>query len=612
MESFDIIVVGGGHAGAEAAHAAARLGLSVGLFSINMDTVGRMPCSPSIGGLAKSHLVKEIDALGGIMGQVADKTAIQYRLLNTRKGPAVQATRTQNDRFLYEQEIKARLEKLVQLKQFRVDSIEIENGQVCGIRTQFDEFYAAKAVIIAAGTFLAGVIHIGQTQFAAGRSGEEGSYELAQSIKDLGLVTGRHKTGTPPRLNRHTIDLGKLQEQVPEYGRLPFSLDAAANDLPAVSCHIGRTSSATHAIIRRNIELSPLYSGAITGSPARYCPSLEDKIMRFGDRQGHQIIIEPEGLNTAEVYASGLGNSMPLSLQKEIIQSVEGLENAEMIRPGYAIEYDYVLPSQLKRTLECKRIEGLYLAGQINGTSGYEEAGGQGLLAGINAALKIRNEEPFILDRSRAYIGVMVDDLTTQGTSEPYRMFTSRAEYRLMLRQTNALFRLSDDAYKLGLIDRQRLERVHELQHQTETLCRKMESTSITIPDQLPKALPRKGASQEKTCLSELLKRPEINLSDYEDLIELPEELACIEAEVEIKYAGYIERQLKAIEKFKRIEKVKIPQTLDYMSVEGLSNELKGKLSSTRPETLGQAASIQGMTPAGLTALQIAIRSSDL
>ncbi len=572
MENFDVIVVGGGHAGAEAAHAAARMGMETAIFTINADTIGRMPCSPSIGGLAKSHLVKEIDALGGIMAETADATAIQYRLLNTKKGPAVQATRTQNDKWLYEKKIKSRLEKNVHIRQFRVDSLLVDQGRITGVIDQTGQHYGAYAVIITAGTFLSGLIHIGQSTIRAGRAGEEAAYELADSIRKLGLKTGRHKTGTPPRLNINTIDTARMEVQQPQAGLMPLAFNASASDLEQIPCFLTRTSAETHRIIRENITSSPLYSGAITGSPARYCPSLEDKIMRFGERGGHQIIIEPEGLDSIETYASGLGNSMPLELQWKIVRSVPGLEKAEILRPAYAIEYDYILPSQLTRTLETKKIAGLYFAGQVNGTSGYEEAAGQGLLAGINAALKIKGRPPFILDRSRAYIGVMVDDLVTKGTSEPYRMFTSRAEYRLMLRQTNALFRLSDDALRLGLIDEDRHARVNDILHEVADLQDHMEQTSIIIPDQLPGARPKKSAEHEKLSLSTLLKRPETSIADFNEADLLPgaSELAIVEAEIEIKYAGYIERQIREIERFRDLEKIIIPPGTDYRIIDSL------------------------------------------
>ncbi len=608
MERFDIIVIGGGHAGAEAALAASKLGLEAAVFTINLDTIGRMPCSPSIGGLAKSHLVKEIDALGGIMAEAADETAIQYRVLNTKKGPAVRATRTQNDRRLYESAVKSRLERtLVHMRQTRVDEIVVKDGRVVGVIDQQGDYYAAKAVILAAGTFLAGLIHIGDRRYPAGRAGEEGSYELADALKRLGLKMGRFKTGTPPRLHRDTLDLAALDRQEPEEDVMPLGFSSSRSRLAQLPCYITRTSKETHRIIREHIHLSPLYSGAILGIPARYCPSLEDKVMRFGDRQGHQVIIEPEGVNTQEVYASGLGNSLPLALQWEIVHSVPGLARAEIVRPSYAIEYDYILPTQLKRTLETKAVQGLFLAGQVNGTSGYEEAAAQGIMAGINAALQIKGLSPFILDRSEAYIAVLIDDLIMRGTSEPYRLFTSRSEYRLCLRETNAIFRLSGRAYALGLIPKERLDQVQAMQAKIEEMHAYLARTTVAIPADI---LPQKADSGGKIVLERLLRRPEIHIRDLMHLGFLPPlpELVSQEVEVGIKYAGYIERQLKEIERFLGLEHVRIPDDFEYYALPGLSNELKTRLSEVRPATLGQASLIEGMTPAGLQAIHLGLR----
>jgi len=613
VESFDVIVVGGGHAGVEAALAAKRLGMDTALFTLSADTIGRMPCSPSIGGLAKSHLVREVDALGGVMGEVADETAVSYRVLNTKKGPAVRATRTQNDRRRYEAAVKRRVEEAgIHIRQVRVDSLEIEGSRVVGVRDRFGTLSRAGAVVITTGTFLCGLVHVGNVRQQAGRAGEEASYELASFLTELGFSMGRFKTGTPPRLDLRSLDLNAMERQDPQEGCIPFGFASRSPSLPQLPCYMTRTSPKTHEIVRSSIGLSPLYAGVITGTPARYCPSLEDKVMRFGGREGHQVIIEPEGVDTFEVYASGLGNSMPVDVQWEIVRSVPGLERAEITRNAYAIEYAYVKPDQLSRTLETKKIEGLFMAGQVNGTSGYEEAAGQGIVAGINAALKVRGGDPFVLDRSRAYIAVMIDDLVTRGTSEPYRLFTSRAEYRLLLRETNAVLRLSEEAHRLGLITDHRLERVRALGDSIEKLVRRLETTTVVIPRDLGGFVPAGGSGQERLTLARLLKRPEASIDRFISarLVDPVTPLALLEAQVRIKYEGYIGRQLDEVERLADLEHMEIPPDLDYASVHGLSNELRERLSSLRPATLGQASLVEGMTPAALQALRLAARKA--
>lgn len=611
MGGFDIIVIGGGHAGAEAAWAAAGMGLNTALVSINLDTIGRMPCSPSIGGLAKSHLVKEIDALGGLMAEVADASAIACRVLNTSKGPAVQATRTQNDKHLYEALIKSRLEKRgVHLRQAKIVSLEVFKGQIQGARDHLGNLYRAKAVIVAAGTFLGGIVYVGEARIPAGRAGEENSLDLSNALKDLGFVMGRHKTGTPPRINMASIDLGWLRRQDPEQGIMPLSFEPRGKELRQVPCYMTRTSPQTHEIIRDNINHSPLYSGTITGKAARYCPSLEDKVMRFGDRKGHPVIIEPEGLHTCEVYASGLGNSMPVDIQWDLVHSVPGLERAEIMRPAYAIEYDYILPTQLNPDMETKKIKGLYLAGQVNGTSGYEEAAAQGVLAGINAGLRIRGLPAFVPERSRAYIGVMVDDLTTRGTSEPYRMFTSRAEYRLILRETSALGRLSCDAHAMGLITKERYKRVMDILEEIKGLRTCLKKT-ISIPGDLPGVLDT--MANQRISMERLLKRPECRIDAFvaNNLIPAAHPISLIETQIEIKYEGYIDRQLARINRFKGLEEMHVPVDLDFDAIDGLSNELKSRLIELRPATIGQVQRVDGMTPAGIQAIVSALRAKD-
>ena len=616
-KKYDIIVVGAGHAGCEAALAAARMGCSVLLMAIDLDKLAAMPCSPSIGGMAKGQLVKELDALGGEMAKITDKTAISFRTLNTKKGPAVHSSRTQNDKIRYHTAMKAVIESQpnLDLKQTMAERLVVEDNRVVGVEDHTGFGYQTRTVVLATGTFLSGLLHIGFNSFRAGRAGEFASYGLAADLKKLGFEMGRMKTGTPPRLKKASIDFSKFKIQESDADPVPFSYFSDSLTLPQLPCHIGHTNPRSHKIVRKNLERSALYGGIIQGISARYCPSFEDKIVKFPDKDRHQVILEPEGLDSQEIYASGLGNSLPLEIQIELVQSVEGLESAEIMRPAYAIEYDYVNPIQLKPTLETNRVAGLFMAGQINGTSGYEEAAAQGLWAGINAACRIQKRKPFILDRSQAYMGVMVDDLVTRGTREPYRMFTSRAEYRLMLREDNAALRLMETGHELGLISDDTLKEIESCKSQIDHEIQRIKQTIVKPDDRANKYLQLSGTQPLKSgiYLDQLLKRAELGYEVVEALAKAPQTFSqkvAEQVEIEIKYEGYIQKQLNEIEKFKNLERIKIPEELDFSGIHGLSNELKEKLSRTRPASLGQASRLDGMTPAAISVLMVALTAA--
>jgi len=615
QKDFDVIVIGGGHAGTEAALAAARCGVKTLLLTQNIETLGQMSCNPAIGGIGKGHLVKEVDALGGVMAQAIDKGGIQFRILNASKGPAVRATRAQADRQLYKQAVRSALENQVNLALFQqtVSDLIVQGDRVTGVKTQMGLEFNAKAVVLTAGTFLAGRIHIGLENYSGGRAGDAASIALAERLRELPFRIARLKTGTPARIDGRTIDYSKLQEQHGDTPLPVFSFMGSRDQHPRqICCHITRTNAETHDIIRSGLDRSPMYSGIIEGVGPRYCPSIEDKVVRFADRDSHQIFVEPEGLNTNEVYPNGISTSLPFDVQYRFIRTMLGFENAEIVRPGYAIEYDFFDPRDLKTSLETKHMNALFFAGQINGTTGYEEAAAQGLIAGLNAARLAQGLESWCPGREEAYIGVMIDDLITRGTSEPYRMFTSRAEYRLQLREDNADLRLTEKGRELGLVDDQRWHRFEQKREAIANLQGKLakkwirtETDEAVLAEQLWGKKLLKEAS-----LMDMLRRPEVdidNLLQFTDEAEIDEQVAE-QVAIQAKYAGYIDRQQTEISRTQRYEHLRLPENVDYSLVSGLSNEVSEKLKKQRPETLGQASRIPGVTPAAISLLLVHLK----
>ena len=620
-ENFDVIVVGGGHAGTEAALAAARMGMNTLLLTHNMDTLGQMSCNPAIGGIGKGHLVKEIDALGGAMAQAIDKGGIQFRTLNSSKGPAVRATRAQADRALYKAAIQNTLQNQENLKIFQqsCDDLIVENDRVTGVVTQMGLRFRAPSVVLTVGTFLGGQIHIGLENFKGGRAGDPPSIALADRLRELPFRVDRLKTGTPPRIDARTVDFSKMQEQPGDAPTPVFSFMGKQSDHPQqIPCYITYTNEKTHDVIRKNLHRSPMYSGVIEGIGPRYCPSIEDKIVRFADKDKHQIFVEPEGLTSYELYPNGISTSLPFDVQLEIVQSITGFENAHICRPGYAIEYDFFDPRDLKQSLETKFIDGLFFAGQINGTTGYEEAGAQGLIAGMNAALQVQGKESWTPRRDEAYVGVLIDDLATLGTKEPYRMFTSRAEYRLLLREDNADIRLTEKGRELGLVNDERWQAFNEKmeviakekQRIKDTWIHKDHAMVNKVNELLKTPLVREAS------LEELLRRPEVRYNDLMAIEGLGSEFTNLPAleqvEIHTKYAGYIARQQDEINKQLRHEETILPKEFDYKTVSGLSNEVVAKLIDARPDTIGQASRISGITPAAISLLLVYLKKQGL